>query len=201
MFHRCEEGTRPGRCLPSTRFCTDKPASFRYSSLQSDHALDLKIIPPAVLRDWETRLASHKKPFQDDGPSQSAVAQLQDLDLADEDGVLQPVLTNASLSDDIPARPVLLENPTPDSLTTLVGQDIPLNTKQVLVVRKLLTEIMMWADRPYDLSRRKQLLLCITGEGGTGKTQILEPSKPLWVFLVGNKRSSSPPPQVPQQTI
>ncbi|KAI2734368.1 hypothetical protein DTO013F2_10324 [Penicillium roqueforti] len=123
---------------------------------------------PSVLRDWETRLASHKKPFQDDGPSQSAVAQLQDLDLADEDGVLQPVLTNASLSDDIPARPVLLENPTPDSLTTLVGQDIPLNTKQVLVVRKLLTEIMMWADRPYDSSRRKQLLLCITGEGGTG---------------------------------
>lgn len=134
--------------------------------------MDLKIIPPAVLRDWETHLASHKKPFQDDGPSQSAVAQLQDFDLADEDGVLQPVLTNASLSDDIPARPVLLENPTPDSLTTLVGQDIPLNTKQVLVVRKLLTEIMMWADRPYDLSRRKQLLLCIAGEGGTGKTQI-----------------------------
>ncbi|KAJ5343447.1 uncharacterized protein N7506_003271 [Penicillium brevicompactum] len=141
-------------------------------SLQSDHALDLKIIPPAVLRDWETHLASHKKPFQDDGPSRSAVAQLQDFDLADEGGVLQPVLTNASLSDDTPARPVLLENPTPDSLTTLVGQDIPLNTKQVLVVRKLLTEIMMWADRPYDSSRRKQLLLCITGEGGTGKTQI-----------------------------
>jgi hypothetical protein len=86
--------------------------------------------------------------------------------------VLQPVLTNVSLSDDTQSRPALLENPTPDSLTTLVGQDIPLNTKQVLVVRKLLTEIMMWADRPYDSSRRKQLLLCITGEGGTGKTQI-----------------------------
>ncbi|KAJ6125807.1 hypothetical protein N7471_010300 [Penicillium samsonianum] len=141
-------------------------------SLRSDHSLDFKFVPPTVLRDWESHLTNHKKPFQDGGPSEPATAQLHEFDLADEDGVLQPVLTNASMSGETPARLALLGNPTPDSVLTLVATDIPLNRKQSLVVRKLLTEIIMWADHSCDPSRRKQLLLCITGEGGTGKTQI-----------------------------
>ncbi|KAJ6118382.1 hypothetical protein N7471_013849 [Penicillium samsonianum] len=117
----------------------------------------------------ETLIAAYNT---DGGPSEPATAQLHDFDLADEDGMLQPVLTNASMSGDTPARLALLENPTPDSVLTLICTDILLNMKQSLVVRKLLTEIIMWADHYCDPSRRKQLLLCITGEGGTGKTQI-----------------------------
>jgi hypothetical protein len=141
-------------------------------SLQSDHALDLRFVPSTILRDWESHLASHKKPFQDGDPSEPAAAPLHDFDLTDGDGVLQPVLTDADISDDTPARPVLLEDPTPASLLTLVGRHIPLNTKQSLVVSRLLSEIMTWPNHSCDPSRRKQLLLCITGEGGTGKTQI-----------------------------
>jgi hypothetical protein len=64
------------------------------------------------------------------------------------------------------------ENPTAASLASLVGQEIPLNNKQQFVVVKILAEALTWADHPYDSSRRRQLLLCITGEGGTGKSQI-----------------------------
>ncbi|KAJ6087103.1 hypothetical protein N7467_006017 [Penicillium canescens] len=134
-------------------------------SLRPDHALDLKLFPPAVLQDWENHLASRKKSFHDGGPS-DPTSQLHDFDLVDEDGVLQPVLTT-DMPGDTPAR-LGLENPTPDSLSMLVGKDIPLSTKQLLVVRKLLDEIMRWTEHPCDSSRRGQLLLCITGEGGTG---------------------------------
>jgi hypothetical protein len=69
-------------------------------------------------------------------------------------------------------RAQLGDNPTGNSLTALISQDIPLNTKQKLIVEKLLSEAISWADHLYDPSRRKQLLLRITGEGGTGKTHI-----------------------------
>jgi hypothetical protein len=87
--------------------------------------------------------------------------------------VLQPVLSNNVLLDETLTRSAQLgDNPTPESLLALVREDIPLKSKQTLVVRKLLSEILAWPDHPYDSSRRKQLLLCITGEGSTGKTQI-----------------------------
>lgn len=35
---------------------------------------------------------------------------------------------------------------------------------------KVLNEALTWVNHPYDSSRRKQLLLCVTGEGGTGKS-------------------------------
>lgn len=64
------------------------------------------------------------------------------------------------------------ENPTATFLASLVAQDIPLINKQQFVVKKILAKALAWVDHPYDSSRRKQLLLCITGEGGTGKSQI-----------------------------
>ncbi|KAJ5654961.1 hypothetical protein N7490_001964 [Penicillium lividum] len=139
-------------------------------SLRPDHALDLEIVAPTVLQDWENQLSSHKKPFQD-GDLSNPTPHLPDFDLVDEDSMLQPILINASMPGDSPVR-LDLENPTSDSLLKLIVKDIPLNTKQLLVVRKLLTEIMSWTEHPRDSSRLGQLLLCITGEGGTGKTRI-----------------------------
>jgi hypothetical protein len=134
----------------------------------------LNIFPYATLRNWEDRLASHKKPFHDDRPIQSigSSAQLQDFELDDGDGVLHPVLANIILNETPTQLAQLGDNPTPESLLSVVGENIALNSKQALVMRKLLSEILAWVDYPYDSSRRKQLLLCITGEGGTGKTQI-----------------------------
>ncbi|KAI1829025.1 hypothetical protein DTO027I6_10053 [Penicillium roqueforti] len=64
--------------------------------------------------------------------------------------------------------------PTGASLTTLVAEDIPLNTKQRRVVEKILSEALMWADHPYDPSKRQQSLLYVGGEGGVGKSQIVK---------------------------
>ncbi|KAJ5215234.1 uncharacterized protein N7498_001641 [Penicillium cinerascens] len=153
-------GSAPINTLPSSTH-----------SLRPDHALDLRFVPSAILQDWESHLANRKKPVQDGEPSEPATAPLHDFDLTDGDGVLQPALTNADIPDDTQARPTLLENPTPASLLALVARHIHLNTKQSLVVRRLLSEIMTWPDQSFDPSRRKQLL-CIAGEGGTGKTQI-----------------------------
>ncbi|KAJ5215300.1 uncharacterized protein N7498_001707 [Penicillium cinerascens] len=100
-----------------------------------------------------------------DGDLSNITPHLPDFDLVDEDGMLQPILINASMPSDSLVR-LDLENPTPDSLLRLIVKDIPLNTKQLLVVRKLLTEIMSWTEYLHDSSRRGQLLLCITGEGG-----------------------------------
>ncbi|KAJ5215235.1 uncharacterized protein N7498_001642 [Penicillium cinerascens] len=113
---------------------------------------------------------NHKKPFQD-GDLSNITPHLPNFNLVDEDSMLQPILINASMPSDSLVR-LDLENPTPDSLLRLIVKDIPLNTKQLLVVRKLLTKIMSWTKHPHDSSRRGQLLLYITGEGGTGKTQI-----------------------------
>ncbi|KAJ5142747.1 uncharacterized protein N7515_001534 [Penicillium bovifimosum] len=105
-------------------------------------------------------------------PKGSSV-RLHDFDLDGEDGVLQPVLTDNVISNGTPTLLAQLgNNPTPESLIAKVTENIPLNSKQHLVVRRLLSDVLSWADYPYDSSRRDQLLLCITGEGGTGKTQI-----------------------------
>jgi hypothetical protein len=38
----------------------------------------------------------------------------------------------------------------------------------------VLSEALAWADHPYDSTRRKQTLLYVGGEGGTGKSQIVK---------------------------
>ncbi|GAQ02981.1 hypothetical protein ALT_0302 [Aspergillus lentulus] len=74
--------------------------------------------------------------------------------------------------DDLQFREV--QNPPGASLAFLINQDIPLNRKQRMVVEKVLSEALTWADHPYDSSRRNQTLLYVGGEGGTGKTQIVK---------------------------
>lgn len=63
---------------------------------------------------------------------------------------------------------------TPVSLTSLVTETIPLNTKQRLVVERILGEALHWADHPYNTSQRRQTLLYVGGEGGVGKSQIIK---------------------------
>jgi hypothetical protein len=78
------------------------------------------------------------------------------LTLDDGDGVLHPVLANNIILNENPRRRAQLgDNPTPESLISLVRETIALNSKQALVMRKLLSEILAWVDYPYDSSRRK----------------------------------------------
>ena len=51
---------------------------------------------------------------------------------------------------------------------------VSLNTKQRLVVEKVLGEALDWASHPYDASKRHQTLLYVGGEGGVSKSQIVK---------------------------
>lgn len=98
---------------------------------------------------------------------------MDDFNLDIVDGFLQPILIDPDMIRTVADRRSLLgENPTAASLTSLISEDIPLNGKQNLVMQKVLSEALAWADHPYDLLQQRQLLLCITGKGGMGKTQI-----------------------------
>ena len=52
------------------------------------------------------------------------------------------------------------ENPTASILIIkLVSEDIPLNTKQLLIVEQVLSAVLSWNGAAYDASKRANLLL------------------------------------------
>jgi hypothetical protein len=56
----------------------------------------------------------------------------------------------------------------------LLSKNLPLNEKQRLVVERVLSGALAWADHAYDASERDQTLLYIGGEGGVGKSRIIK---------------------------
>ncbi|KAF4210355.1 hypothetical protein CNMCM5878_004518 [Aspergillus fumigatiaffinis] len=138
----------------------------------------LTFFPPSMLQQWETHLKELAKPV-DYGHVQDAVIgpayELDDFTLNIADSILEPMLTEPEPIPTLPDHgPCVAGAYTSSSLTSLVSQTIPLNTKQRLVVEKVLREALTWADHPYDASHRYQTLLYIGGEGGVGKSQIIK---------------------------
>jgi hypothetical protein len=138
----------------------------------------LRFVPPSTLQEWKERL---KNITTTADPNSSAtmptptVPDLDDFNVDIVDDVLVPVLT---YSDPLPGlleqRSRVGPNPTGASLTSLVRETIPLNEKQRLVVEKVLSNVLICANYPYDHSQRNQTLLYIGGEGGVGKSQIVK---------------------------
>jgi hypothetical protein len=131
---------------------------------------------PCTLRDWELRFKNRPSSTNEQSVTPGATSdhlELDDFNLQIEDGFLHPILAD---SDSIPAlvdrRSQIGDNPTGASLTALIVEDIPLNTKQQLVVERILSEALAWSAHPYDYLKRRQTLLYIGGEGGVGKSQI-----------------------------
>ncbi|CAI7655051.1 unnamed protein product [Penicillium glandicola] len=126
---------------------------------------------------WQRRLKCLASTKEDPSTAEELDITFQQDDF-DQDighGILQPMLVNSDVVQPLQERRFQLgENHTATSLASVVAQDIPLNNKQQSVMKKILAEALAWANHPYDASRRNQLLLCITGEGGTGKSQILK---------------------------
>jgi chromosomal replication initiation ATPase DnaA len=60
------------------------------------------------------------------------------------------------------------------SLASLVNEVFLLNQKQRMVVGRVLSQVLASADHPFDSSQRKQTLLYVGGEGGTGKSQMIK---------------------------
>jgi hypothetical protein len=43
-----------------------------------------------------------------------------------------------------------------------------------MVVERILSQVLAWANHPYDASKQRQTLLYVGGEGGVGKSQIIK---------------------------
>jgi hypothetical protein len=138
----------------------------------------LEFFPFATLQQWQTHLRAvttqtDQTPHSD--VPANIIPDLDDFNFDTMEGVLAPLLTDSdSLPDLQQRRSSLGENPTSASLTMLVAEAVPLNEKQYMIVEKILSEALSWADHPYDSSKRDQTLIHIGGEGGVGKSQIIK---------------------------
>jgi hypothetical protein len=138
----------------------------------------LRFLPPSTLQAWEFQLKCCINPSSEGSPDGEAGAfgfPLDDFDIHVEDGILHPTLANTDTilaTEDLQSQ--VGQNPTGDSLASLVNEVTPLNRKQRMVVERVLSEALAWVHHPFDSSQRKQTLLYVGGEGGTGKSQIVK---------------------------
>ncbi|KAJ5367847.1 hypothetical protein N7541_001788 [Penicillium brevicompactum] len=105
----------------------------------------------------------------------SLSSNLDDFNIGLTDGALLPSLADSSsLNNAYNHRASIAENPTASSIIAAIGNDVPLNEKQRLVVKKVMSDLLICAGNPYDSSLREQSLLYVGGEGGVGKSQIIK---------------------------
>ncbi|OKO97720.1 ATP-dependent DNA helicase PIF1 [Penicillium subrubescens] len=175
-----------GRRIPLLLRALDRTRNLSLQSLQpldifstpAYESSGLRFLPLHTLQTWECQLRSCINPSSEENTDDDAGTfgfAFDDFDIHVEDGILHPILANSDTiptMDDLESRNV--QNLTGASLAFLINQDIPLNRKQRMIVEKVLSEALTWADYPYDSSRRKQTLLYVGGEGGTGKSQIIK---------------------------
>lgn len=138
----------------------------------------LSFFPLSTLQQWQTRLKELAKLVEHSHVQDAIIGpayDLDDLNLNVPGSILEPILGEPEAVTTLPDHRSYVDGIcTPDSLTSLVSESIPLNTKQRLVVHKVLREALRWADHPYDASQRHQTLLYVGGEGGVGKSQIIK---------------------------
>ena len=94
---------------------------------------------------------------------------------ADEPNPLFPITDHVQSEED-PTIPEHISrlgpSPTASSITQLIQETLPLNQKQRLVVTKILAHAIQHYGR-ITLDTKDQMLLYIAGEGGVGKTQVI----------------------------
>jgi hypothetical protein len=181
--HEAHDAQRRITCLDLTSF---SPLSLQPQNLRPLHISNrmlyepsgLRFVPPSTLQEWKERpknITTTADPNSSATMPTPTVPDLDDFNVDIVDDVLVPVLT---YSDPLPGlleqRSRVGPNPTGASLTSLVRETIPLNEKQRLVVEKVLSNVLICANYPYDHSQRNQTLLYIGGEGGVGKSQIVK---------------------------
>ena len=112
---------------------------------------------------------------------------MMDLDNDDDDdwedyednnnGALDPVLTFTTPtntgSDIMELKARLAQDPSPSNITSLITKMIPLNNKQKRTVSMIFYHVMRLQGKPV-VENDDQFLLYVAGEGGTGKSRIIE---------------------------
>jgi hypothetical protein len=88
---------------------------------------------------------------------------------------LFPILNGSDLIPKIlECQSYLGKNPTGTILTDLICEVIPLNKKQQMIIERVLSEALCWANYPYDATKQEQTLLYIGGKGRVGKSQVIK---------------------------
>jgi PIF1-like helicase len=150
---------------------------------------DFHHVAPGTLQQWRQRLSgdgSETVPedfnFPSDSESEDSeesgdnAEQPLDLPVSDQTNPLRPIPGRARPNFD----PVILDqisrlgpNPTGTSVTELVQETLPLNAKQFLVVKKILSHAILHRGKSA-LEAEDQMLLAVAGEGGVGKTRVIQ---------------------------
>jgi hypothetical protein len=141
---------------------------------------DFVRISPDTLEQWRQRLStdgSGAEPDDSDFSSDDDVpVRVRTLDTSENTEPLHPIPDRARRE----ADPSIIErisrlgpNPTGTSVAEVVRETLPLNQKQFLVVRKILSHAIQHQGKPA-LDADDQMLLAVAGEGGVGKTRVIK---------------------------
>ena len=145
---------------------------------------DFYRISPDTLQQWRQRLSGDgSEALADDfdiisegEDSDDGMEQLQTLETSDNSNPLHPIPDRIRHDID----PTVLRqisrlgpNPTGTSVAELVRETLPLNQKQFLVVKKILTHAIEHRGKSA-LEANEQMLLAVAGEGGVGKTRVIQ---------------------------
>jgi len=146
------------------------------SQLSTNTVSGLRYFPNTTLEQWKLQI----KGLTDlnglgNMEAEERTAFVNDLGLDLGDGILHPILNSVEGIQNLAHRRSQVgSNPSGETLTMIVSEDLPLNQKQRLIVEQVLSEALTWKDYAYDASKRKQKLLYVGGEGGVGKSQIVK---------------------------
>ena len=134
----------------------------------------LQYPPPATLQRWQLQLKIAGKLDDPDDPDDDPAPDMDDFNLVSGDGILHPALASIDTIPNLANRRLLVgENPFAATLIDLIIDDIPLNTKQRLIVERVLSAALSWNGAAYDASKRDQIFLYVGGNAGVGKSQII----------------------------
>ena len=161
-------------------------ASDEASILPRNHSIpgttsDFHRVSPGILQQWQDRL---KAIGSDETPEDSDVDSEEnsgdgEVDLTLEtDGLnsLIPIMDRTQLSMDLTVSQLACRvgaNPTGLSITQLVQEILPLNQKQFLAVKKVLNHAIRLSGKT-TVEAEDQMLLYIGGEGGVGKSRVIQ---------------------------
>jgi hypothetical protein len=189
-YHSIAKSWNTERLIIAQRVPAVLPRTTRPQTMELDHLqpLDifslpthatsgLRFIPTTTLQCWENQVKGFAALSDaDDSIAENRLAfEVDDFNIDLGDGILHPLLDGAEgLPSPTDRRSQVGDNPTGSSLTLLVNEDVPLNEKQRLVVERVLSGALAWADHAHDASKRDQMLLYVGGEGGVGKSQVIK---------------------------
>jgi PIF1-like helicase len=176
----------PSLPIPSGEFHILEPRSLLPVDVTSNSThtnSGLRLVPDSVIQKWNVFIkSSSTEDGLDDAEGMSSLHGTSDDFNVDADDIempngLVPALSTLETAVNIEdARALLGDHPSASALTNIVKQALPLNKKQTMILEHVLSVALASKDHPYDPSKRDQLLLHVSGEGGVGKSRAISAS-------------------------